>query len=492
MKPTLQLRLGQSLAMTPQLQQAIRLLHLSTLELQGESQQALDANPLLEMEEGDGLDALPSERESDASEQHDESIDHDESQLSTSEALNQENMPEELPMDTTWDEVYTAGTHQSSGLPVNDDEPVYQGETTESLQDYLLWQMHLTPFSELDAAIALAIIDAIDESGYLTVSLDDIRESVHNDDVEVELDEVEAVLKRVQHFDPIGVAARSVQECLLIQLGQYPHSTPWLKEAKQILQEHMDLLGNRDYRNLARKMQLKEADLKEALDLIQQLDPRPGNSVLQAESSYVIPDVAVSKKQGRWVVELNPDAMPKIRINETYAAMARHARNSSDSQFIRSHLQEAKWFIKSLESRNETLLKVANCIVQHQQDFFEYGEEAMKPMVLNDVAEAVEMHESTISRVTTQKFMHTPRGIFELKYFFSSHVNTDNGGECSSTAIRALIKKLVAAENPAKPLSDSKIADLLTEQGIMVARRTIAKYRESLSIPPSSQRKRLL
>ena len=244
----------------------------------------------------------------------------------------------------------------------------------------------------------------------------------------------------------------------------------------------MDLLGSRDYRTLARKMQLKENELKEALDLIQQLDPRPGNSVIQSESQYVIPEV----------VELNPDAMPRIRINETYASMARHARNSSDSQFIRSHLQEAKWFIKSLESRNDTLLKVANCIVQQQQDFFEYGEEAMKPMVLNDVAEAVEMHESTISRVTTQKFMHTPRGIFELKYFFSSHVNTDNGGECSSTAIRALIKKLVAAENPAKPLSDSKIADLLTEQGIMVARRTIAKYRESLSIPPSSQRKRLL
>ena len=213
---------------------------------------------------------------------------------------------------------------------------------------------------------------------------------------------------------------------------------------------------------------------------------------MPSESSYVIPDVSVLKKHGRWVVELNPDAMPKIRINETYASMARHARNSSDSQFIRSHLQEAKWFIKSLESRNETLLKVANCIVQQQQNFFEYGEEAMKPMVLNDVAEEVEMYESTISRVTTQKFMHTPRGIFELKYFFSSHVNTDSGGECSSTAIRALIKKLVAAENPAKPLSDSKIADLLTEQGIMVARRTIAKYRESLSIPPSSQRKRLL
>jgi RNA polymerase sigma-54 factor len=374
----------------------------------------------------------------------------------------------------------------------SDDEPVYQGETTETLQDYLLWQMRLTPFSDQDEAIALTIIDSIDESGYLITSLDEILLAVNNADESLEMDEVEAVLKRIQHFDPIGVAARSVQECLLIQLNQFSADTPWLNEARLAIKDHMDLLGARDYRNLARKLQLKENELKDVLDLIQTLEPRPGSRVMPSESAYVIPDVSVLKKHGRWVVELNPDAMPKIRINETYASMARHARNSSDSQFIRSHLQEAKWFIKSLESRNETLLKVANCIVQQQQNFFEYGEEAMKPMVLNDVAEEVEMHESTISRVTTQKFMHTPRGIFELKYFFSSHVNTDSGGECSSTAIRALIKKLVAAENPAKPLSDSKIADLLTEQGIMVARRTIAKYRESLSIPPSSQRKRLL
>ena len=483
MKPTLQLRLGQQLAMTPQLQQAIRLLQLSTLELQQEIQQAIDANPLLEQEDESDI-ATP-----------DVSDDEDFTPPDSSEemAQAQENMPEELPMDTTWDEVYSAaGSTTSSGLMNSDDESVYQGETTETLQDYLLWQMRLTPFSEQDAAIALAIIDSIDESGYLSDSLNDIQQAVSTEDELIEMDEIEAVLKRIQHFDPIGVAARSVQECLLIQLSQFSAGTPWLEEARQVIKDHMDLLGARDYRNLARKLQLKEAELKDVLQLIQTLEPRPGSRVMPSESTYVIPDVAVLKKNGRWVVELNPDAMPKIRINETYASMARHARNSSDSQFIRSHLQEAKWFIKSLESRNETLLKVANCIVKQQQDFFEYGEEAMKPMVLNDVAEEVEMHESTISRVTTQKYMHTPRGIFELKYFFSSHVNTDSGGECSSTAIRALIKKLVTAENPAKPLSDSKIADLLTEQGIMVARRTIAKYRESLSIPPSSQRKRLL
>lgn len=482
MKPTLQLRLGQQLAMTPQLQQAIRLLQLSTLELQQEIQQAIDANPLLEIEDNAEIAAPePSEDELSPRDSSEEM------------AKGEENIPEEFPVDTTWDEVYSASGSSSSSGPMNsDDDMIYQGETSETLQDYLLWQMQLTPFSDRDRAIATAIIDGIDESGYLTVSLEEIQQAATDDEDPVELDEVETVLKRIQHFDPLGVAARSVQECLLIQLNHLDAATPWLKEAKQTVREYMDLLGSRDYRNLARKLQLKENDLRDVLQLIQAMEPRPGTQVTPEDSNYVIPDVAVVKKHGHWVVELNPDAMPKIRINETYASMARSARNSSDSQFIRSHLQEAKWFIKSLESRNETLLKVANCIVQQQQDFFEYGEEAMKPMVLNDVAEEVDMHESTISRVTTQKFMHTPRGIFELKYFFSSHVGTENGGECSSTAIRAFIKKLVAAENAAKPLSDSKIAELLTDQGIMVARRTIAKYRESLSIPPSSQRKRLL
>jgi RNA polymerase sigma-54 factor len=241
-----------------------------------------------------------------------------------------------------------------------------------------------------------------------------------------------------------------------------------------------------------RKTKLKENQLKEVMTLIHQLNPIPASSVIHEEPAYVIPDVSVSKKEGRWVAELNNSAMPKLKVNEQYAALSRSTTSDKDAQFIRTNLQDAKWFIKSIESRNDTLLKVANCIVQQQQAFFEYGEEAMKPMVLNDVAEMVDMHESTISRVTTQKYMNTPRGIFELKYFFSSHVGTESGGECSSTAIRALIKKLVAAENPAKPLSDSKIAQILAEQGINVARRTIAKYRESLSIPPSNQRKSLL
>ena len=392
-------------------------------------------------------------------------------------------------MDASWDDVYSANSG-STGLAIDDDTPLYQGETTESLQDYLMWQAELTPFTEVDRAIATTIIESLDEYGYLTISLDDVLESIGNE--EVELDEVEAVLKRIQHFDPLGVASRDLAECLMIQLATYPVDTPWLPETQLILTKHINLLGNRDYRQLAKETKLKECDLKQVMMLIHQLDPRPGNRVIDTDTEYVIPDVSVFKHNGKWVVTINPDSVPRLKVNAEYAALGKGLGNSPDGQFIRTNLQEAKWLIKSLESRNETLLKVARCIVEHQQDFFEYGEEAMKPMVLNDIALDVEMHESTISRVTTQKFMHTPRGIFELKYFFSSHVSTDSGGECSSTAIRALVKKLVAAENQAKPLSDSKIATLLAEQGIQVARRTIAKYRESLGIAPSNQRKRLL
>ncbi|MEM0672258.1 MULTISPECIES: RNA polymerase factor sigma-54 [Dickeya] len=477
MKQGLQLRLSQQLAMTPQLQQAIRLLQLSTLELQQEIQQALESNPLLE--QADIHDEVETQEISDSE------------TLDTREALEQKEMPDELPLDAAWDEIYTAGTPSGTSTDYRDEElPVYQGETTQTLQDYLMWQVELTPFSDTDAAIATSIVDAVDNTGYLTVSLDDIRESIGNE--EVTLEEVEAVLKRVQRFDPVGVAARDLRECLLVQLSQFNSDIPRLSEARLIVSDYLDLLANHDFRTLIRTSRLKEDVLKEALALIQSLDPRPGQSINTGESEYVIPDVLVRKVQGHWTVELNTDSVPRLQINQQYAALGNSARNDSDGQFIRSHLQEARWLIKSLESRNDTLLKVTRCIVEQQQAFFEHGEECMKPMVLADIAQAVDMHESTISRVTTQKFLHSPRGIFELKYFFSSHVNTDNGGEASSTAIRALVKKLIAAENPAKPLSDSKLTTLLSEQGIIVARRTVAKYRESLSIPPSNQRKQLV
>ncbi len=499
MRQSLQLRMGQQLTMTPQLQQAIRLLQLSTLDLQQEIQEALDSNPLLEVEEHDYSE--------DTAGKNEQKADNDDLTLSASaddkpseyeqdsgEAMTKDTISDDMAMDVTWDEYMSAAPASSSG-PMPEDESIYQGSSTETLHEYLMWQLQLTPFSPTDEAIAIAIVEAVDDSGILTLSCEEILESFNQEndgEDEVELDEIEAVLKRIQLFDPVGIAARSLQECLCIQLNQFDKDTPFLNETKMILTKHIDLLAARDYRTLMKKTKLKEDELKEIMTLIHTLSPKPADTIVREESEYVIPDVSVKKVKGRWVVELNPDSMPKIRVNSQYAAMTRTVKSSGDSQFIRSHLQEAKWFIKSLESRNDTLLKVTNCIVQQQQAFFEHGPEAMKPMVLNDVAEMVEMHESTISRVTTQKYMHTPRGIFELKYFFSSHVSTENGGECSSTAIRALIKKLIAAENSAKPLSDSKIADILAEQGIKVARRTIAKYRESLAIPPSNQRKSLI
>jgi RNA polymerase sigma-54 factor len=502
MRPTLQLRIGQQLTMTPQLQQAIKLLQLSTLDLQQEIQEALDSNPLLEMDENQvsaseqtpdnleeaysaGVGETSPMSNTDGSEDSTPTID----EISSSEGMAKTEIPEELNNDTTWDDNFSAGA-SSGGVGVASEDYTYQGETKDSIQDHLLWQVELSPFTDTDKTIAVAIIEAIDEAGYMTVSADDILESVGIEGVE--LDEVEVVLKRINLLDPVGVGARSIPECLLIQLNQFSADTPWLAESKVAVGEYIELLGNRDYRQLMRKLRLKEEQLREVIRLIQSLDPRPGDSVIKSEEQYVIPDVSVEKKNGRWVVELNPDTAPKLTVNQQYAAMSRSMKSSSDGQFIRSNLQEAKWFIKSLESRNDTLLKVSNCIVQRQQGFFEHGPEAMRPMVLNDIAEAVDMHESTISRVTTQKYMHTPRGIYELKYFFSSHVSTENGGECSSTAIRELIKKLISAEIPAKPLSDSKMAEILAEQGIKVARRTIAKYRESLSIPPSNQRKSLL
>ena len=477
MKQGLQLRLSQQLAMTPQLQQAIRLLQLSTLELQQELQQALESNPLLEQ--------IDTHEEIDTRETQDSET------LDTADALEQKEMPEELPLDASWDTIYTAGTPSgTSGDYIDDELPVYQGETTQTLQDYLMWQVELTPFSDTDRAIATSIVDAVDDTGYLTVPLEDILESMG--DEEIDIDEVEAVLKRIQRFDPVGVAAKDLRDCLLIQLSQFDKTTPWLEEARLIISDHLDLLANHDFRTLMRVTRLKEDVLKEAVNLIQSLDPRPGQSIQTGEPEYVIPDVLVRKHNGHWTVELNSDSIPRLQINQHYASMCNNARNDDDSQFIRSNLQDAKWLIKSLESRNDTLLRVSRCIVEQQQAFFEQGEEYMKPMVLADIAQAVEMHESTISRVTTQKYLHSPRGIFELKYFVSSHVNTEGGGEASSTAIRALVKKLIAAENPAKPLSDSKLTSLLSEQGIMVARRTVAKYRESLSIPPSNQRKQLV
>ena len=500
--------------MTPQLQQAIRLLQLSTLELQQEIQEALESNPLLELIEDTNQDS-PSETSSvssDTQDNTDNAVDNlIDTQASTDtnslisessptdspiELDKNNDIPNDLPVDSQWEEIYDTTGPASSNFDSNTDNLLEtRNAASETLFEHLIWQLNLTPFSTLDRTIAYAIIESLDTNGFLTVSLEDIRQTLENgteDDIEVDIEEVVAVLHRIQQFDPPGVAATSLGDCLLIQLNQLGNDTPWLSKAKLLLTENLDLLENRDYNQIMRRLKLKEPDLKSVLQLVQSLNPCPGEFISNQTTDYIVPDVIVSKKNNCWVVELNPDIAPKLRINKQYAGMIKRADNSDDNVFLKNNLQEARWFIKSLHSRNDTLLKVANKIVEYQKGFFDYGEEAMKPLVLNDIAESIEMHESTISRVTTQKYMHTPTGIFELKYFFSSHVSTASGGECSSTAIRAIIKKLVGEENPGKPLSDSKIAKILQDKDINVARRTIAKYRESLSIPPSNARKKLI
>ncbi|HEY3699373.1 MAG TPA: RNA polymerase factor sigma-54 [Spongiibacteraceae bacterium] len=495
MKQSLQLKLGQQLTMTPQLQQAIKLLQLSTLDLQQEIQSALDSNPMLEVgEDSEDESANPQSAElTTPLNGHDtvpESVAPEAGDIQDVANEWQNDIPEELPVDTRWDDVYqTTGT--GSGGDDSDFDMDARNSSAESLQDHLEWQLNLTRMSASDRTIATAIVDAIDNDGRLTISPEEVLEGMPPDSG-IELDEVMAVLHRIQQFDPPGVGGRDLRECLLIQLQQLAPETPWLREAKLVIDKYIQLLGSRDYMQLMRRSRLRENELREVLKLIQTLNPNPGAMIAASTAEYVVPDVFVRKIRGRWTVELNPEIAPKLRINADYAALVRRADSSSDKSYLRDNLQEARWFLKSLQSRNETLLKVASKIVEYQRGFFEYGEEAMKPLVLHDIAEAVGMHESTISRVTTQKYMHTPRGIFELKYFFSSHVATESGGECSSTAIRALIRKLIAAENPRKPLSDSRITELLSDQGIVVARRTIAKYREAMQIPPSNERKRLL
>lgn len=495
MKQSIQLRLGQHLTMTPQLQQAIRLLQLSTLELQLEVQTVLDSNLMLEADDGEtpASDSTVQGLEQPGSadnERRETTADAPEAEVTS----NSETMPDDLPVDTSWEDTYDMGATSYSAPADSDGRDFFETHNGEgqSLHEHLFWQLDLTPFSDEDRVIAEAIIDSINDDGYLTVSLEDLLESLNpSPEEDTGIAEIQAVLHRIQHFDPVGVGAREPGECLKIQLSALDRATPRRDQALTLVGEHLNLLGNRDYNQIMRRMKLSESELQEVLKLVQSLNPRPGSQITSAPPQYVVPDVFVFKSNGKWQVDLNNDAAPRLRINSHYASLVKRADNSDDNTYLRNHLQEARWFLKSLQSRHETLLKVARCIVDRQRNFFEYGDEAMKPLVLRDIADAVEMHESTISRVTTQKYMHTPRGIFEFKYFFSSHVGTSDGGECSATAIRAIIKKLVAAEKPTKPLSDSKIASLLADQGIQVARRTIAKYREAMAIPPSNERKRL-
>ncbi|HYE37900.1 RNA polymerase factor sigma-54 [Methylocaldum sp.] len=486
MKQTLQLRLGQQLTMTPQLQQAIKLLQLSSLDLQQEIQQALDSNMMLEVAEDEGSHGEFQE----SIETPTPASEPEFKELANLDA--QTDIPQELPVDSSWDEVYDS--FQSYSAPSSDsdnDDFIFQRAPVQTLQDHLHWQMELTPFSEQDYAIATAIIDAVDDDGYLTVSVEDIHQGLATQVNGLEIEEVKAVLHRVQNFDPPGVAATDLANCLAIQLNQLPDDTPWRKEALALATRYLELLAKKDLIKLKRSLDLSDEDLNHVVALIRTLEPKPGRKISSTESQYVIPDAFVVKQGDDWIVALNPEISPKLRVNPFYSGMIKRADNSADNVTMKNHLQEARWFIKSLQSRNETLLKVARCIVERQKDFLEYGETAMKPLVLRDIAEEVGMHESTISRVTTQKYIHTPNGVFEFKYFFSSHVSTNAGGECSATAIKAYLKEIVEGEDSLKPLSDHTIAAMLKGRGINVARRTIAKYREAMAIPPSNERKRV-
>ncbi len=480
--------------MTPQLQQAIKLLQLSSLELQVEIQETLDSNPLLEQE--DNLSEIQvKEKQTDPDKENITEIKTSAETISEDRA--QQTLPDELVLDTGWDDIYepipVTTTSQTSAGNGDDFRDLFenQAKTTDALYDHLIWQLDCAHLSETDKDIGLAIIDGIDDRGYLTESLQEIHTGLLTLNDEIELDEIEAVLHLIQHFDPLAVGSRSPSECMKIQLQQYDPSTPHLKKALALVEHYLDYLAKNDIAVLKRRLQASESELSEIIKLIRTTNPHPGQSISTTHAEYIKPDVYVAKINGHWSVKINQDNAPRLKVNETYSKLIKRGENSEQNNYLRNHVQEAKWFIKSLQSRNDTLLRVATSIVKRQMDYLDHGDEAMKPMVLRDIAEELEMHESTISRVTTMKFMHTPRGVLEFKYFFSSHVGTADGGECSATAIRAIIKKLIAAELPNKPLSDNKIATLLDDQGINVARRTIAKYREAMNIPPSNERKRL-
>ncbi|CAB1216907.1 RNA polymerase factor sigma-54 [Acinetobacter bouvetii] len=484
MKLSVGLKVANSLSLTPQLQQAIRLLQLSSLELEQEIQIQLDSNPLLEkVEEQSSIESLSALQDQER-----------ENKDLTSE-LNADHLPDDLPVDTDWDDVYTHQPTSLGSAEFEEREDNRQGHL--GLKEHVLEQINLLHFSAVDRLIAHCIVDALDEKGFLdaeiaeiTASVQHLLESMDYDD-EVEDDEVLVVLKHIQHLDPAGVASRNLAECLLVQLEGLPVRTAYRREAMTLL-KHYELLISNELAKLVKQTGLNPEQLKCAVDLLKTLKAYPGMEFENKDSDYQIPDVVVMKKNDHWQVQLNPDVMPKLRINSFYANMIKRADQSDDNQYLRNQMLDAKNFIKSVDERHKTLLKVASCIVEHQKMFLEMGPEGMKPLVLRDIAEEVELHESTVSRVTTNKFMLTPRGLFELKYFFSSHVATTSGGEASSIAIRAKIKKLIAEENPRKPLSDNIIANLLKEDGIDVARRTVAKYRESLHIPSSSERKVLI
>ena len=490
MKPALQLKLSQHLALTPQLQQSIKLLQLSTLEMNQEIERYLLENPLLEREGDDSPEHYGSTT-------YEASRDEKPRDQQANEEREKESEPREAgdsfePMlgggedDDRWSS--DAGTYTGAGRDEDDDsdaQDIHAGTT--SLRDHLTWQLGMTQLSDRDRNLVRFLIEALDDDGYLSTPLQELWETLPPE-FEIEIEELEIALRHIQNFDPIGIGARSPQECLGLQLRARDED-PVRDLAIAIVEKHLELLAGRDFARIRRNTGCDDEELKAAHAMIIGLNPRPGARFAAVEARYIIPDVIVKKLKGKWTAYINPDAYPRLRINRLYAEILAKQRRGGAN--MTSQLQEARWLIKNVQQRFETIHRVTQSIVDRQRQFFEHGEVAMRPLVLREIADILGLHESTVSRVTSQKYMATPRGIFELKYFFGSHVATDTGGACSATAIRALIKQLITAEDGKKPLSDSQISEILGQQGIVVARRTVAKYREALNIPPVNLRKTL-
>ncbi|HTT06910.1 MAG TPA: RNA polymerase factor sigma-54 [Steroidobacteraceae bacterium] len=473
LKPSLQLKLGQQLTMTPQLQQAIRLLQLPTIELQAHIRELLESNVMLEQDEdaeSGTYENLPS------------------TETAPETAAPPEDSQVEV-VDESWaDQPVGAAENPWSGGDGGDEDrqQEFADASGQSLRDHLLWQLELAHLAARELAIGRAIIDAINDDGYLSEPLDVIGASL-KPEIDPSVEEVEQVLSIVQLFDPAGVGARSLSECLLLQLEQLESATPGLSLAKAIARSHLSLLAERELTALRRELKTSDGELDTAVALVRSCNPRPGSAVSGASAEYVVPDVFVRRTPRGWSVEINAATLPRVRLNQSYASLV--GRSASHAS-MRAQLQEARWLLKSLEIRNDTLTKVARSIVERQTEFLERGEEFMRPMILRDIADAISMHESTVSRVTSGKYMHTPRGVFELRYFFSSQVEGSDGSGTSSTAIRAKIRKLIREEDHTAPLSDSRIAEILSGEGILVARRTVAKYRETMGLAPSNERRR--
>lgn len=489
MKPALQLKLSQHLALTPQLQQSIKLLQLSTIEMQQELERYLLENPMLERDDDQGSESFVGAQQFDAPQtsegEREQRVEREERDAREEREKDVPTAPSDVD-DDRW--ASDAGTFTGAGRDDDDDsdaQDIHGG--TISLRDHLGWQLGMTQLSERDRGLVRFLIEALDDDGYLSSPLEELLETLPAE-YEIELDDLEIALNYIQSFDPTGIGARSPQECLALQLKVLPASAERTL-ALTIVEKHLELLAARDFAKIRRSTGCDDEALKAAHSLITSLNPRPGADFAQVEARYITPDVIVKKLKGQWTAYINPDAYPRLRINRLYAEILARQRRGNGN--LTGQLQEARWLIKNVQQRFETIHRVTQAIVDRQRQFFEHGEVAMRPLVLREIADILGLHESTVSRVTSQKYMATPRGIFELKYFFGSHVATDTGGACSATAIRALIKQLVGAEDGKKPLSDSQLSEILGQQGIVVARRTVAKYRESLSISPVNLRKTL-